>query len=762
MEYVFRTILNLITTGMAACADMLGTGVLTLLRLNIGEEGSFFDMVFNSIGDFALVFQIMGLSILAINFVWQLIKMMVMQQGGNETPFQLVMTTFISGVFVIAGKPLIMVFQQFFAAFYNYILNVQIDGANVSILPNFNGMVGNLTNAVGGGTADATVGLGGLIITLLLTLLIIYQFIMFLIEIVERYVVLGMLIYTSPLAFSMAGSKSTSNVFGSWVRMMGSQMFLMVCNVLFFRLFLVGFMRYDETVASGLTNTAGEPYSELSLAIVWCLVLYGILVIGSKIDSYLGTLGLSAAQTGRGLAASLVATGLGVQRALSMGGNLARGAAGSKAGKYIGGKASEAASRFKHDHMGAGEKVKRDPQTGAVSGQSLINKAKSESSKREDAFYNGHKAGVGFTMAAQGLSQSTLDKLDTNSFRMGEDGRMSMKYRGADGKEATVTAVPLEGPNKSRIDPSAAQGRIISITGENGQTMKMFATAQGAAAAEFLAANPQMDGKMKEFFAQEGCSAKQVAPGVWQTERRDSSGNVVEAKEYAAASLYRADAALGSHVEEVGGMQYHVSDITSATQRPYQMQQPPASGMQPHEAVQSVQSQFHDLNALELSQVQPDFKHDAGGTFTYTDVQSGVTYAAAPAATYAVAESLSGTAQTMVAANGAQYVSVPVQDYNAAGQAFTRRVDVVPVDAPPEVTPTAPGAQETHQGASGPVESGVFGTFAQPRMVVDDVGAYAPPQKSTIYMGAEEQAQRHQAQQRPRGRRPRDDGKKKG
>lgn len=741
MEYIFRGILNLITTGMAACADMLGTGVLTLLRLDIGESGSFFDIVFNSIGDFVGAFQIMGLAILAINFVWQLIKMMVTQQGGNETPFQLVVSTFISGVFVCAGKPLILYFERFFGYFYDFFLKVEINGAAVSANPDFTGMTANLTEAVSGGeaVAEATIGVGGLIVVLLLTLLIVYQFIMYLIEVVERYVVLGILFYTSPLAFAMGGSKSTSNVFGSWVRMVGSQMFLMVCNVLFFRMFLLGFSRYDDTVTSALSQANGGEYSELSLSIVWCLILYGILYVGSRIDSYLGTLGLSAAQTGRGLAASLVATGLGVQRALNTGGNLARKAAGSKAGKFVGEHAAAAARDFGQKHLGMGEKLQRDTQTGAVSGQSLIAKATNQSTRREDAAYNGHKAGLGFTMAAKGLSQSTLDKLDTNSFRMTDDGHMSMKYKGADGKEATVTAVPMEGPNKSRIDPTQAQGRVISIAGEDGKSMKMFATATGAGAAEFLAANPQMDGKMKEFASQEGCTATQVSPGVWQTTRRDASGAVVEAKEYAAASMYQADAALGSHVDTVGGMQYHVSDIKAATSGPTQMQNPPVGGMQMPEAVQSVQSQFRDLSGMQISQVQPDFKSDAGGTFTYTDAQSGVTYAAAPAATYAVTESLSGSAQTMVAENGAQYVSVPVQDYKAADQAFTRRMEVAPSDSAP----------------------GVAGTFAQPLTTVEDVSAYNPPQKSSILEGAEWQAQKQRSQPRPEGRKPSEDKKGK-
>ena len=56
-----------------------------------------------------------------------------------------------------------------------------------------------------------------------------------LLEAVERYIVVGVLCYTSPLAFCMGGSKATSQVFKSWCRMVGSRLLLLVMNVWFIR-----------------------------------------------------------------------------------------------------------------------------------------------------------------------------------------------------------------------------------------------------------------------------------------------------------------------------------------------------------------------------------------------------------------------------------------------------------------------------------------------------------------------------------------------
>jgi hypothetical protein len=56
-------------------------------------------------------------------------------------------------------------------------------------------------------------------------------------EAAERYVLLGVLVYTAPMAFSMGASQTTSNIFKSWCRMFGGQVFLLVMNAWCLRLF---------------------------------------------------------------------------------------------------------------------------------------------------------------------------------------------------------------------------------------------------------------------------------------------------------------------------------------------------------------------------------------------------------------------------------------------------------------------------------------------------------------------------------------------
>jgi hypothetical protein len=75
------------------------------------------------------------------------------------------------------------------------------------------------------------------VIALILVLMLAWNYVKLLFEAAERYILLGVLIYTAPVAFSMGASVTTSNIFKSWCRMFGGQLFLLVMNAWCLRLF---------------------------------------------------------------------------------------------------------------------------------------------------------------------------------------------------------------------------------------------------------------------------------------------------------------------------------------------------------------------------------------------------------------------------------------------------------------------------------------------------------------------------------------------
>lgn len=67
-----------------------------------------------------------------------------------------------------------------------------------------------------------------------------WNYIKLLFETAERYVLLGVLVFTAPVAFAMGASQTTSNIFKAWFRMLGGQVFLLVMNAWCLRLSMVG------------------------------------------------------------------------------------------------------------------------------------------------------------------------------------------------------------------------------------------------------------------------------------------------------------------------------------------------------------------------------------------------------------------------------------------------------------------------------------------------------------------------------------------
>jgi len=124
------------------------------------------------------------------------------------------MLTIVNIVLDIGGTP------------YHWILNSELPPLNFA---NFNSVFLTILGVCASGAVS--------IIALILVLILAWNYIKLLFEAAERYVLLGVLVFTAPVAFSMGASQTTSNIFKSWCRMFGGQIFLLLMNAWCLRLF---------------------------------------------------------------------------------------------------------------------------------------------------------------------------------------------------------------------------------------------------------------------------------------------------------------------------------------------------------------------------------------------------------------------------------------------------------------------------------------------------------------------------------------------
>ena len=147
-------------------------------------------------------------------------------------------------------------------------------------------------------TIVAVVSVVGLLLLVILEISLGWNYFKLLLETVERYIVVGVLCYTSPLAFSMGASKTTAPVFKSWCRMVGSQLLLLVMNVWFLR-------GFNSSVGQYMGNGGALSTGQGSI-FLWMFCALAFLKTAQKFDSYLAAMGLNVAQTGSSMGMELL------------------------------------------------------------------------------------------------------------------------------------------------------------------------------------------------------------------------------------------------------------------------------------------------------------------------------------------------------------------------------------------------------------------------------------------------------------------------
>lgn len=164
------------------------------------------------------------------------------------------------------------------------------------------------------------------LLVIIFDIIIMFKVLKLLLEVAERYVILAVLSITAPLAFSMGGSKSTSEIFTGWCRMFGSMCLLMVTNVMFFKMLL----SVVSTVPSGLD------------VFPWMVLIVTIVKVAKKADEIITRIGLNPAITGdrgKGFGSVLAYTMLrsATSKVIKTVGAAATGGASAAAGAAAGG-----------------------------------------------------------------------------------------------------------------------------------------------------------------------------------------------------------------------------------------------------------------------------------------------------------------------------------------------------------------------------------------------------------------------------------------
>lgn len=203
--------------------DLISTSVLGAL----GCDMNTFLRYFPAADTMYKLFVALAIGLILLNWVWQLFKNYGLSAGVEaEDPIKLSIRSILFITVAYYSNDIVDIFLRIGGTPYKWILDSELPPLSFA---NFNSVIITILGVCANG--------GVAIIALVILLILAWNYIKLLLEAAERYILLGVMVYTAPVAFAMGASQTTSNIFKSWCRMFGGQLFLLVMNAWCLRLF---------------------------------------------------------------------------------------------------------------------------------------------------------------------------------------------------------------------------------------------------------------------------------------------------------------------------------------------------------------------------------------------------------------------------------------------------------------------------------------------------------------------------------------------
>ena len=295
MDMIFSWICD----GIAAA---LNAAVEFLLPL-IGFDQTRFITTFPWAGLAYMVLQNFALGAILLIGAISLIAALWGGRNNKIPPLRILLSGAVAVFLVYFGNYFLEVLLRLCASPYDVLLNLN---ATNGLDLDFNLVVGVL---------HSTFAVVSVFLYLFLLILIGVAFLKLILEVVERYLMLFVLMYLSPvLGWAPAASPYTSGITKKFFAMFISQCLILMLNVWSLKMAISMF----ANVTAGGTDPA------LSL-----LMGYALLRISSRMDNYINQLGFNAAITGAGLGGEILTAGMSIAK---MGQQAASGRGGSSGG----------------------------------------------------------------------------------------------------------------------------------------------------------------------------------------------------------------------------------------------------------------------------------------------------------------------------------------------------------------------------------------------------------------------------------------------
>lgn len=520
LDWIFEGIVTWISSIVSQMMDAVSGLFLQALGTNMTAMEEYFPFVSKAF----TVMQYTAWAILFLITVWQLFRVFGGPITEAENPWVLVARSALFALLIGYAKPIFSMLLDIATAPYTALMEISMTAEDFT----FAGVEQALSNGLT--TIVAIVSVVGLLLLIILEISLGWNYFKLLLETVERYIVVGVLCYTSPLAFSMGASKTTAPVFKSWCRMVGSQLLLLVMNVWFLR-------GFNSSMGQFIGNGGALSTGQGSI-FLWLFCALAFLKTAQKFDSYLAAMGLNVAQTGSSmgmelLMAARVISGVG-SGARSAGSVFKGGSTATGTGAAANGFAAGFASKFKGNSYVRDAVVDGGVRMGAGGSVGFVGRAFGGMAARNGAALTGESiasvaartpnvsGSIGGEIADRSLG-NYMPHLQGQQLKDTQitGGQISTTAVGADGKATSVEMF-----NASQFEKPEAPHAVV--TASDGSQWYQMASGAGAGAfydAPAFAGSPGEAAQVAAAFpdAADGTTLRTVGEGVLEASTGDGN-----------------------------------------------------------------------------------------------------------------------------------------------------------------------------------------------------------------------------------------------
>lgn len=215
VEWISEQVMNLLDLITTSVLGALGCDMDTFLRYFPAAESMY------------RVFVALAIGLVLLNWVWQIFKNFGLVAGLEaEDPIKLSIRSVLFIGLIFFSDQITDLVLSIGGTPYSWILDSNLPALNFA---DFNSVLLTILGVCANGSVA--------LIALILVLILAWNYVKLLFEAAERYILLGVIVYTAPVAFATGASQSTSNIFRAWCRMFAGQIFLLIMNAWCLRLF---------------------------------------------------------------------------------------------------------------------------------------------------------------------------------------------------------------------------------------------------------------------------------------------------------------------------------------------------------------------------------------------------------------------------------------------------------------------------------------------------------------------------------------------